>query len=572
MLIHTLSHPTAEFASEIHWLNSAQYNIGWKGLVYLAGEEAGEATISRLLAFLETHPIEEIAVELHGVFGIFIHDKRSGVWKVFGDNSGLYKIFYNNRMIATRFLEIGRSEPDPLRLIDPKAIVEFIAYGINFGRHTPLNGIFKLRRDDILELDPALGTVRRYEKTRRPNPSAQVEKDGETFVLRFFDDLAQAFGSRRVSIDVTGGFDSRAIVGLLAARGLGFECAIAGVPKSADVEAAQRVALTLGRELCFHEHNIDTLEEELPAAFLAGDGLMEMPRLHRNWQMARSRLNRGVEVMVHGGGGEFFRDHYFVQDFPRYGSSSANIARYHRLRFAAVGIPDGQLTDAAETMLADVRRDIVEKFEKLKQRTNNLTYDRIFYEYRVPDFYGTTFSNYVNMGLDVAAPFTEHDMFRVATAISPWRRTFMLWHRRIISRHAPALATLRTAEGYTASSAHLQMLRELGNYVRVQGGRIARKLGERHIGKTLFHRVGALQADAPGYRAKLRQSRICVDAVERLKECGVLSRELDIATLKDAHVGRIMTMGSLLGYLERSETPPADSQRESTSVAAEGDT
>ena len=540
---------------------SEHHSVGWKGLVYLAGMEAGEPSIGHLLAHLETLPIDAIVAELHGVFGLFIHEKRSGRWTIIGDNSGLYKIFYNRESISTSFIEIARQESDPLRLVDRKAIVEFIAYGCNLGRHTPLTGIFKLRRGDILELDPTSGTVQRRAKSDHEDLLAKgaADDDGETAVLTFFDELARAFGTRRVSVDVTGGFDSRAAAGLLAARGLDFECAIAGVAKSTDVEAARRVALTLGHELCFHEHDVDRLEEELPAAFLAGDGLMEMPRLHRNWQMAQGRLGRDVEVMVHGGGGEFFRDHYFVQDFPRYGSSSVDVARYHQLRFAAVAIPAAQLTDAAETMLREIRREIVEKFQKLEKSTNNLTYDRIFYEYRVPDFYGTTFSNYVNMGLDVASPFTDHDMFCTATALSPWRRTFMLWHRRIISRHAPALAPLRTAEGYTASSAPLHLLLELGTYARVQAGRVARKLGERYLDKSLFHRVGALQADAPGYRSKLRQSRMCVEAVERLKGCGVLARDLDIATLKDGHLGRIMTMGTLLAHLDRSRVTPSTS-------------
>ena len=48
-------------------------------------------------------------------------------------------------------------------------------------------------------------------------------------------------------------------------------------------------------------------------------------------------------MISHGGGGELYRDHSFVQDFPLYGSRRVNLERYHDLRVAPVAFPPAAL-------------------------------------------------------------------------------------------------------------------------------------------------------------------------------------------------------------------------------------
>ena len=531
--------------SVLRWRADSRYAIAWKGNVFLPGLTAGEATIDHLLSSLASRSLEQIYPALVGVFGLFVYDKSTARWTVLGDHSGLYRIFYTTDTVATSFLELAR-QLDATHGIDARAIVEFIVTGSNLGNHTPMRRIKKLRRDQVLVVD------------RRQTPPVRVEAKapvphetlGEDYVPTYFDNLARAIADRRVSVDLTGGFDTRLIACMLSRRDLPFDCGLAGVRDSTETRTASRVAQTLGRQLYFHEHDITRLDDDLSATFLCGDGLTEIPRLHRDRQLCLSRLARGTDIMVHGGGGSFFKDHYVIQDFPRYGIAKSNIERYYRLRIAPVSLLPGQLTPAATLLQQEVEHAILQQYRARLQATNNLTYDVLAYEFKTPEFYGATVTNYINMGMDVETPYIDYRMVQVAMRMSPWRRFFAGWHRRMTTAACPALAELPTAEGYTASARPARVALELGTFARVFASRVARKLSERYVGRALFYKVGELDADASGFREALRRSAMFRAAVARLQEQDILTGDLSLDKIRNSHVGRIMTMGTLLRYLD----------------------
>lgn len=545
MLIKATTDPRLDQPGEGQWYQHGRYVIGWKGNVYLPGFAAGTSTIAYLAKHLAERGLEHFCASLRGIYGIWIYDGIESTWHVFSDNSALYRIFYSSSSISTSFLELALNEQSSTA-VDPRSVVEFIVHAGNFGRHTPVSNIYKIRRHEILRLNATdAGKIAIIHKNLPP-----VGALNDEFVLDYFSTFAKSMTGRRVSVDVTGGFDTRVIACLLSTTDLDFDCGVAGVPGRPDILIAHQVAEAIDRPLYFHEHDVSNVTADLPKVFLAGDGLTDIPRLHRNRQLCLSRLERGIDTMVHGGMGDMFRDHLFVHDFPRYGIKSFDLERLYRLRVTPINIPDAHLTRSASEMLADIRATTIANFENYNDGTNNRTYERIYYELRSPEFYGVTFTNYINWGMGVEAPFLDHRMFHLATNMSPWSRVFMLWHRRMITKHCPKLAALQTAEGYTASSHPWRLFVESGNYVRVQAGRVGRKLTERYLGKSLFHRVGELEADPPGYRQKLRESALFAQALERLKTADILAHSLQPKEVRDVHVGRIITMGSLLAYLD----------------------
>ena len=84
----------------------------------------------------------------------------------------------------------------------------------------------------------------------------------------------------------------------------------------------------------------------------------------------------------------------------------------------------------------------------------------------------------------------------------------------------------------------------------VQVSRVAKKVGQRVLGKTLFHRVGAFAADAPDYGDRLRRTSHFTIAVDHLKSTGVLAADLDPGELRETHIGRVLTFGMLLAHLD----------------------
>jgi len=547
MLLRPSSPPPQQTEPAIHWRSSPRYTVGWIGNVFCFGEKAGGPTIERLLEELDRRPAAELLPALNGVYGLFIYEHAARKWLVSTDNAGLYRIFYSAEAVSTRFLELAAATAADRRPLDNQAIVEFIANGGNYGHHTPIATIKKLRRGEILELQPTASPAIRVGKTSL----AEQPDDTDRCFLDYFDGLAQALADRRISVDITGGFDSRLIAGLMARTGLPFECAMLGAADGRETVVARTVAETLGHVLQLHTPDVSNFEREAAEVFLAGDGLTEMSGLLRDRQLCEQRLARGVELMVHGGGGEFFRDNWYVQDFPRYGSAKIDVAKFYNLRIASITLPDSQLTSEGVMLRRQVAARTIETFERSRQATNNLTYDKILFDYRVPEFFGATFSNYLNMGMSVEAPYLNFRIATTAMRLPPWHRAFQLWHRRMITTYCPELAEIRTTPGgYTASNRPTRIAAELGTYAYFQLERVVRKLTERHLGKSLRHRGGNLAVDLPGYSEGLRRSTMFAAAVSRLQRQGIFNAAFDAERLANVHVGRIMTMGGLLQYLD----------------------
>jgi hypothetical protein len=522
--------------------------FAWKGHLYLPGLAAGAPSVARLAADLAAgEELADAAARLAGVFGLFVHDKASGGWHALVDNAGLFKIFHDARGASTSFLGLVADRRPGLEAVDRSALVEFLAHGAVFVPRTLLKGVGKLAGGEILEL-PADGSRPRLRPKRLP----EALPGDAGIVLEHFRHLALSLEGRALSADASGGFDSRLVACLLHTHGLTFDLATTGQPGTRDTEIARQMADLLGHPFHISGHDLGAMDDAIVATFEAGDGLTDVRRLHRDRQFALDRLGRGVEVIAHGGGGEFFRDHYVIQDFPFYGSPKVNFARYYDLRTQSVALPAASLTPIGRELLADLRPATIARYEAYRSPTNNESYDKLFLHLRGPEHFGQYYANYINMGLDVVAPLMDHRNALVAIATSPWRRFFAGWHRRVLTDHLPRLAALPTAEGFTASAERALMLRDVGAFAATQLRRAGKKASQRLTGRARFHTVGAFVADAPGYMAALLASPHFARSVERLKAVGVLASDETGAGLRPVHVGRALTLGLFLDRVEGS--------------------
>jgi hypothetical protein len=214
-------------------------------------------------------------------------------------------------------------------------------------------------------------------------------------------------------------------------------------------------------------------------------------------------------------------------------------------------------TEQAKHMLQTACSEVRRLMEIQRATTNSESYARVSYFMKVPRSFGGFFSAYINMGLDVVAPMLDHGIVEVAMRQPPWQGFYNRWHRQVITRCNPAVAALPTAEGFTASSDLRHMLADGWSYGATQLSRVAKKLTQRTVGKTLFHKVGKLAADNPTFYHRLRSTRQFANALMRLKTSGILAPKLDPALIRDSHMTRITTVGMLLAQLEQNATPAA---------------
>lgn len=529
-----------------------RFSIWWKGHLYLPGYAAGMESVNVLAQQLTASPLSALCSNLKGVFGLFVWDRRECAWQITVDNSGLYRIFFDTSgHVASSFLEIAAARGAGPADLSTDRLVEFLLNGCVYAPRTLLPGVRRIPAQAVLRIGKNQGqTTLEVEQKQFPDPDPR--RPFAAVLDTHAEELARSLAHDRVSIDLTGGFDSRLVASLLRARGLGDEAAMTGEPQSVDTALAAQVAAVLELPLHVHRQNLDRLEPDMAALFVASDGLVDVGKIHRDWQAAHARRARGVTVLAHGGGGELLKDFYFHHEFPFYGRRTASLERLYDLRIAPMPLSAAQLTPAARQWVRDCRTGIIARLQSFREPTNHATCDRVFHGFRLPEYFGGHFSTYVNLGINVVAPLMDREVATAAAALSPWTRMMEGQHRRLIHELCPQAGALPTTSGYSASWRPGKLASDVLGYGTNEVRRLVNKLGQRHLGRAPFPRAGALETDAPGFGRRTRELPAFHTGLAQLKERGIYLRDLDPMAIRPHEVGRILTLGMCFVHLQQS--------------------
>jgi hypothetical protein len=546
--------PTFEPPAPWARLETPRHVVFWIGHIYTDGLVSGRPTIERLARDLLDRPLKAIAAELHGVFGLFVFDKANTTWSAMVDNAGLYKLYRDDRAVCSSFLELVAMRSTS-RTISRSHLVEYLAQGQIYGGATLIDGVFKIALDEIVELRGPSSVV--IVKKSLPTTASYDERR----FLAHMRNLLSSCANQKISIDITGGYDTRLLLVLLDSMGADYELAISGWPGAADVQIAQEIAKTLGRSLFVTWHRWTDLPRELLECFHRADGQLDPVHFHRDYRNAAARLDRGVEIVVHGGAGGHYKDYFFLHDFPWYGSRRIRFDRFYDWRITPVRWPKQLLTDEAWALLQEARDRTIARFEAYRATTNNESYDRAAFFVCDAESFGGHLCAYTNMGLKVAAPFLDYQNMLMCFAIPPWDRFMTRWHRRLITATNPKVAKIVTTENYTASTLPEDRVRNVIGYLGPQIRRVAKKIGQRMLGKSMFFKIGAPACDDPAFRPAVRATELFEDAVKRLEAIGVLRPNVRPDEVREHHVPAVLNAGLLLRWLEGGGPSRVDGRR-----------
>lgn len=524
-------------------LETPHHVVFWIGHIYMDGFVSGRPTIERLARDLLQRSLPAIAAELRGVFGLLIFDKLAHTWAAMVDNAGLYKLYRDDRAVCSSFLGLVASHSSR-RSISRDALVEYLAQGQIYGGATMIAGVVKIRLDEIVELRRPSSVI-----VSKKSLPATSPYDEERFLAHMKALLDSCLG-QKISIDITGGYDTRLLLVLLDNLGADYELAISGWAGAADVQIAREIAAALGRPLFVTWHKWADLETELLECFRYADGQLDPVHFHRDRMNAAARLARSVDVIVHGGAGGHYKDYFYLQDFPWYGSKRVRFDRFYDWRITPVRWPNELLTAEARALLREARERAIRRFEAHRVDTNNESYDRAAFFVCDSESFGGHLCAYTNMGLEVAAPFLDYHNMLMCFVIPPWDRFMTRWHRRLITAANAKIAKIRTTENYTASTLPEDRWRNLIGYLGPQVRRVAKKITQRVLGKSMFFKIGAPACDDPAFRPAVRSTVLFEEAVEHLKSVGVLNPDARPQDVRDHHVPAVLNAGLLLRWLE----------------------
>jgi Asparagine synthase len=526
-----------------HCLLGKQYSIHWRGFAYLDGTPAGAPSIEKAFAEAPVEHLAERAAQLKGVYFVVLHDHRSGNCYAFIDGSGLFQAFHSQRFASTSFLDLVDAEQLRTADVNPEALVEFFHFGNVYSGNTFFSAIKKISPEHIVCI-PRSGAI---SLQKRP-----LRDIGTQPVINFEDSIRHfvtSVKSQQVSVDLTGGIDSRLLTVLLHSLGLSFEIATCGMKTDSDVVIAQQVAEALGLNLHITERTMKSVNWN--EVFKECDGLFDVVRAASQAQMRAERLRRGVSLVVTGVAGELLKDFWWLQDMPFYARKNADISKLYAYRIAPAPLQHSYLNEPYRALSAGYRERTVSRLSDYVVPGNTCTYDRIYYAYKMREYAGRSITNNLHE-ISCYAPYLEREIVAFGYQLPRTLRFFNNFHRRTITALNPKVARIPTTEGgISVSSERLAMSRDLFRYVSDKFSRLANKVAQRAFNRG--YRPGNF--DATDITRGVRESVLQRRTLDRLKDSGILRRELQLDQINSDYLGRMLSLDMFLERIEDVQTP-----------------
>jgi asparagine synthetase B (glutamine-hydrolysing) len=516
----------------------------WRGFIYLPGSAAGAESVARFLSEgADSLPI--CAQKLKGAYLLVLTDRQSATQYCFIDPSGLYQAFCSHDFVSSSFLELAAAAGLGTNDLSPEALVDFLHDGcLSFG-DTLFPGIKRMDPECIYVAPPSghIDSIPRQLYDIALPPSWSFEQ-----CLRSF---AEAVAAENISVDLTGGIDSRLLAVALQHFGLSFEVALSGVHGNTDLQIAPLVAAVLGHELQVTCHRVDHLEAELPELFHACDGLFDVLREHRPHQLHSDRRRRGITLSLSAAGGELYKDFWWQQDFPFYSRSRANVERLYRLRIACGGRRHDFLRDSYRAISMQSDQRYLERAAMHQVVGNTQTYDHIYYDVKMRDYAGRFLTNHMDV-VHCYAPYLDREMVAVGYNLPRHRRAFNTFHRQMITHYSRQAAALKTTEGgMSASSSTFRVAMDIPKYISDKLQRLARLLTAQSYGAT-HPAESPNHEDLWTYATDLIERR---HSLEQLKDFGLLVGTLQSMDLGPDYLGSVLSLDLLLEHLAAAQTP-----------------
>jgi len=506
----------------------------FSGFFFLPGFPNGVDSLNELIKQIETNGLD-IVRDLLGVYFIVIRDLRNEISYIFIDNSGLFKAYLFDQTISTSFLELIDNSETPFNL-NKESLIEFLHFGFVHFDHTLCQGISKLEPQYIYTMDHG-GAI-----DRRDKGISRINEGSGTDPNTFFKHLHNSIKDDKVSIDLTGGTDSRLIVSALCSHKADFELAISGVPGNRDIKIGKKISDKIEKDFYPYYHLVDDISSEsLENLFELTDGQVDIIVYQRIYELQKSRSGRDISVHLSGVGGELYKDFWWLQDFPRYNKKTADLTKLYQLRIESIAFEHSKLDKSLQTLSKDFKRRTLGKLQDLILSSNSKTYDNIYYYYKMQTSAGQylTISNRIFKSY---APLLELELVKFGFNLPRKKRFYNIFHREFISNSCNSISRIRTDAGISCSSVFILMILDLFSYGINLSIRLLKQIFRKVFKKTIFQ-------ESPNNRQlypDVRNLDMIDELLIVLKEHNILNENVCKDQLSNNLLGKLITVGLFL--------------------------
>lgn len=245
---------------------------------------------------------EEFVSSLNGAFLIAIWDRRSRRMVVANDRLGLVPLYYARLPQGLLFASGVRAllaEPALPRQVDRTAIAEMLTFDHILGQRTLLKSVSLLPQATIMTVEGSRMSLRQYWRPTFPETypvfrEADYVEEGGALLRQAI--ARQTGGQSNGALLLSGGLDSRALLGVLAeqSNGHGMQVLTWGIPGCDDVRFARAAARAAGARFEFLALRPDWLVGQAENGVRITDGMGNLVNLHALAVAPRAREHADV--------------------------------------------------------------------------------------------------------------------------------------------------------------------------------------------------------------------------------------------------------------------------------------
>lgn len=508
----------------------------WLGIVGTCFHESGNECSDFLLQQFLTHGAEQLARSLQGFFAIIVGYGKTREITVITDIVGSCH-FFSRPIGDVTALSSSSSVLASLAEVslDPVACQEFIATGIIYEDRTLHSQIKKLPPASIITFRDGREVGRRlYWDVSSLSPESLAPEAAIDALWQSLVSTATKIGNRfeRIVCDLTGGYDSRAMVAAFLGAKKDFVSVVSGPEDSRDVIVSRGLARKMGFE---HLHN--------PRAdsFSAAD-LTDASRLtdceydvveYAGIAHTHRKLSQRFDISINGSFGELARGYWWELLAPNTGEvGKIDGHKIAQRRYAVIS--------AGDLFQPELRLDLVEHMAGVVERSmaglskfpNTFQMDVAYLRMRMQRWQGRIASS-TNQLWPCLSPFMFRGVVETMLQASFAVRQRSLLVRSMLARYMPALAEYPLEHGYPALPATASNFWRFWPIAPYYGGRAARKL------RSFWRRPGDSSATANRARLELWST----------KEINLLLRPLEMKCAS------ILDSSALTAFLKASHQP-----------------